>query len=130
MIPTREKKRLPKGFSYPLGAKKISDCLGDVPQIEAMRLTFEWRDEFWVSKWRKRINEHGIVTLMEVQYASRSDEWWLFVYSVPSEYNVAARDLLLGGAIHKLSTLLRDAGRSPEYFAHTIQFNLGEQSAT
>lgn len=126
MIPTREKKPLPKGYSYPLGAQKISSALGELPQEGAISFCFEWRDEFWVSKWQKRISENGTVKLISAEYASRWDEWWVYVYSVPSTHSTTARELLLKSALSKLGDQLREAGRRPSYFKESIVYNLAK----
>lgn len=127
MIPTEYKERLPKGFSYPLGAKAISEIIGEIPQAENISLRFEWRDEFWVSKWQKRIEGYGTVRLVEAQYTVRWDEWWIYVYSVPSNCNAAARQFLLSGPLEQLGDALRLAAKVPESFNHVISWNLSSQ---
>jgi hypothetical protein len=134
MIPTDHKDKLPKGFSYPLGAEKLSMALGDVvPQAESMGLWFLWKDEIWTSNWRKRINDLGVVTLIAASYRKDGLEssrlfgwgdWRLHVYAVPSEYNVAAREFLLGGALKQLATKLREASGKVEFFDERISFHL------
>jgi hypothetical protein len=61
LIPTAKKQRLPKGFSYPLGAEAISAAFAGVPQLENASLWFSWRDEYWASEWRRRIDALGEV---------------------------------------------------------------------
>jgi hypothetical protein len=124
MIRTDSKAKLPKGFAYPLGAEKISEGLGKVPQAESTILRFEWRDEFWVSIWRDRIKSLGVITLVEASYWDRWDEWRLFVYAVPREYSVAAREHLLGGGLTQLAAALREAYGKSEHFSHKVTFNL------
>ena len=96
LISTRRKEKLPKGFSYPLGAGKVSAALEGIPQFENAEIWFSWRDEFWASQWRKRIQERGVVTLLRASYWDYSGRWDFHLYSVPSEYNVFAREHLLG----------------------------------
>lgn len=94
IIPTAMKEKLPKGFSYPLGAKAISEGLGLVV-IDKATLWFCWRDEYWASSWRDKIDRLGTVTLLEVSTAPFSADPVLRVYAVPSEYSLIARDHLL-----------------------------------
>ena len=124
MIATDSKAKLPKGFSYPLGAEKINSFLGDIPQAETMKMKFEWRDEFWVSSWRKRIDTLGVVTLVEATFWEYFNEWRLFVYAVPKEFNVSAREFLVGGQLQELGNKLRAVPPEATYFRETISFRL------
>lgn len=107
-----------------MGAESISNVIGELPQIESTSLTFEWKDEFWSSKWRERINNNGVVTLVEATYWSRREEWRLYIYAVPSKYNVAAREYLLTNRLKELGELLRKASSQAGFFNHKIMFNL------
>ena len=124
MIRTKEKEKLPKGFSYPLGAEKVSEVLGEIPQLEFSGLRFNWRDEFWKLKWQKRIRELGVLTLIRAQYQPLWDELWIFVYSVPSEYSEAARELLVGGELQMLSQQLKQSDLKLNGFDKSIKFSL------
>jgi hypothetical protein len=94
LIPTARKEKLPHGFSYPLGAERISEALAGIPQFETMELWFAWRDEFWSSRWRRRIIDRGVVTLLEISFWEYFGRWHVGVYSVPSEYVCVARERL------------------------------------
>jgi hypothetical protein len=95
LIPTARREKLPKGFSYPLGAEDISEAFADIPHLEHAALWFGWRDEYWCSSWRKKIESRGSVKLLEVGVSPLSGEPVLYVYSVPSEYSLVARGHLL-----------------------------------
>ena len=128
MIRTQSKEKLPKGFSYPVGASALSLVIGDIPQ-EDMELLFVWRDEFWKSKWQKRIDTLGVVTLIEARYWNTYDDWRLFAYAVPREYSAVARKFLLSGPLSALGAILRQVGREPRDFAsHMIQFELSKKA--
>ena len=127
MIPTLNKERLPKGFSYPLGAKTVSEVIGGIPQAENISLCFRWRDEFWVSKWRKRVEERGTVKLVEAHIVLWDNEWRIYIYSVPSDCNMVARQFLLNGPLKKLGDDLRLASGVSERFNHVILWNLSNQ---
>ena len=94
VIKTSRKEKLPKGFSYPLGAEAISAALDGIPQFDNAVFWFSWRDEFWVSRWRKRLKEHGPVVLLQIAYSEYFRQWDVRVYSVPSEHAVFAREQL------------------------------------
>jgi hypothetical protein len=59
MIPTKSHEYLPKGKAYPVGAESITEILTDVPQIEELVLYFYIQDEYWASKYNKKIKEGG-----------------------------------------------------------------------
>jgi len=91
LIPTFHKEKLPAGFAYPLGAEAISAELGDLPMFQDAELWFRWRDEYWASRWRKRVASQGVVTLLKIDSDYRADRWRLMAYSVPAQYAVLAR---------------------------------------
>jgi hypothetical protein len=95
LIPTARKEKLPKGFSYPLGAESISEAFEGVPHLQNATIWFDWRDEYWASRWRKKIKSHGSVKLLDVGASALSGEPVLRLYSVPSEYSLLAREHLL-----------------------------------
>lgn len=74
LIPTASKEKLPEGFSYPLGAEAISEVFDTVPHLENATIWFSWRDEYWASSWRKKIESRGSVTLLEVGASPLSGE--------------------------------------------------------
>lgn len=110
------KERLPKDFSYPLGAELISKNIGELPQAEKVSLIFAWKDEFWASKWRKRVAQRGTVALIQARYYRTRDEWWISVYAVPSDCSAVAREFLLGGALARIGEALRKGASLPESF--------------
>jgi hypothetical protein len=91
LVPTAAKDKLPKGFTYPLGAKAISTALEGIPALEDSRFWFSWRDEYWASAWRQKIASLGEVTLLKIEKAHFGDGREIHVYAVPSEYSEAAR---------------------------------------
>jgi len=92
LISTNRKKKLPKGFSYPLGAEGIPEAFDGIPHLEKATIWFHWRDEYWASIWRRKVENRGSVKLLEVGASPLSGEPVLHVYSVPSEYSCMARE--------------------------------------
>ena len=68
----------------------------------------------------------GTVTLIEVKYWNLYGEWHLNIFSVPREFNVEARKVLLDRELGLLAGLLRDTGTEIDHFSHKIEFNLSE----
>lgn len=95
LIRTAAKERLPKGFSYPLGAEAISTALQGIAALHTASLWFSWRDGYWASAWRQKIAALGEVTLLTIDdsYFGRPRD--VRVYAVPSGYSIAARERLL-----------------------------------
>jgi len=117
VIPTVRKEKLPKGFSYPLGAEAISAALGGLRQLERAEITFQWRDEFWASRWRKRVQNRGVLTLLRVAFLDYFGSWRLDVYSVPSQYSVQAREHLQVELLRIHSELASVGGSSKSFKA-------------
>lgn len=125
LIPTTRKEKLPKGFSYPLGAEAISAAFDGVPELTNATFWFKWRDEYWASEWRQKLKTHGDVKLLEVGHSPLSGERVLNVYSVPSEYAVVARDHLLA-ELPGVRRKLLDGGRSSKALRVVVILSLSE----
>ena len=123
-IPTAAKERLPKGFTYPLGAQAISVALDSVPGLEDARLWFSWRDEYWASEWRQKIAALGEVILLEVADSCLGPGRAVRVYAVPSEYSLAARATLLS-ELPRVRRVLADGETAGGSLRVRITFDLG-----
>src|SRR5882724_6416542 len=75
LIKTAKKEKLPKGFSYPLGAEALCAALDGIQQFDKALLWFSWRDEFWVSRWRKRLQALGPILLLKISYSEYFGGW-------------------------------------------------------
>ncbi len=123
LIRTARKQRLPKGFSYPFGAEAISAALEGIPQFDNAELWFTWRDEFWASRWRKRLQSQGLITLLRVDYSQYFGVWHLYVYSVPSDCAVVAREHLIV-ELRRVRDGLRAAGPHSRSFHAYVRLSL------
>ena len=131
VIPTRKREELPDEFAYPLWPERITRYLQDTPQREDAELVFQWRDEFWESHWRQRIEQHGTIKLISaiytVNWSPYYPKWTIEVYSVPKEYLTAAQEILLDGAMEALAEKLIDHGLTPEVDTkESIKMNLAD----
>lgn len=117
VIPTRIKEKLPPEFSYALWPSKVTDLLQRTPQRYDAELVFHWRDEFWESHWRKRIRQHGVITLVSAEYTPHWSEffpkWKINIYSVPNEYLTPAQEILFDGGMQTLAERLEAHGLTP-----------------
>jgi hypothetical protein len=125
LIPTAAKDRLPKGFSYPLGAQAISVALEGIPVLGDARFWFSWRDEYWASEWREKIEALGQVTLLQVSDCFVSHGRDVRVYAVPSEYSASARERLTA-ELPRVRRALLAAGDSLGSSRVTVTLNLAE----
>lgn len=123
LIPTARKEKLPKGFSYPLGAQAVCGALDGVPQLEGARLWFCWRDEYWASEWRAKLEALGDVTLLEVTDSYIGHGRDLRLYAVPSEYSVAAREQLIA-ELPRVRRALLAKGSASKYPRVSIALSL------
>ena len=124
-IPTAAKDRLPKGFSYPLGAQAISVALEGIDLLGDAKFWFSWRDEYWASEWRQKIKALGQVTLLEIADSYVSHGRDVRVYAVPSEYSVSARERLTA-EFPMVRRALLAAGDSLGSSRVTVTLNLAE----
>jgi len=53
LIPTLYKTRLPREFSYPIGAEALSEQLAGVPQFSEFRICFSDVVSAWKSKFSR-----------------------------------------------------------------------------
>ena len=128
LIPTTRKEKLPEGFAYPLGAGAISAALEGIPQFDNAEIWFHWRDEYWVSRWRKRLDAHGVITLLRVSYAEYSGHWHVDVYSVPAAYSATAREHLLA-ELPQIHAQLSTAGMAAKGVRPSVTLSLSEVDA-
>jgi hypothetical protein len=128
LIPTARKEKLPEGFSYPLGAESISEALDTVPPLQNATIWFNWRDEYWASSWRKKMESLGSFKLLEVGASPLSGEPVLRVYSVPSEYSLVAREHLLA-ELPRVRRQLLAGGRVAREVPIRVTLNLSEAEA-
>ncbi len=128
LIPTVRKEKLPEGFSYPLGAEGISEAFDTVPHLENATIWFHWRDEYWASGWRKKIESRGSVKLLEFGASPLSGEPVLRLYSVPSEYSSVAREHLLA-ELARVRRKLLAGGHAAKTGRITVTLSLSEAGA-
>lgn len=128
LIKTARKEKLPKGFSYPIGAQAISEALQGIPQFDEIELWFSWRDEFWVSRWQKRLHARGTLSLLQASYSSHFGRWYVYLYSVPSDCVVSAREHLMA-ELPQIRAQLSAAASSPNGFIAKVTFDLSKKDA-
>lgn len=128
LIRTESKGKLPRGFSYPTGAKALSDALAGVPQYAELQIAFSWKDTFWSSEYRAKLVSLGNVTLVEVTYSKRWDEWLIRVHAVPSEHAHAARQWL-EGKLDELAAALGAAVSETRSFQWVASYPLSQTVA-
>ena len=131
VIPTRRREELPDDFAYTLWPSKVTELLKDTPQRDDAELVFHWRDEFWESHWRQRIQQHGTIKLVDAEYTPHWSpyfpKWKINIYSVPKEYLTAAQEILFDGGMAQLAARLRTHGLTPAETVHeAISMNLAD----
>jgi hypothetical protein len=72
-----------------------------------------------------RVDSRGVVTLLQVSYAAYFGRWQVYVYSVPTEYSVLARQHLLS-ELPRVRNQLSAVGLASRGFEASIVFNLSE----
>ena len=128
LIKTARKEKLPKGFSYPVGAQALSEALQGIPQFDEIELWFSWRDEFWVSRWQKRLQARGTLSLLQANYFPHFAGWYVYLYSVPSDCAVSAREHLMA-QLPRIRTQLSASASNPSGFIARVSFDLSAVDA-
>ena len=137
-IPTANKYKLPKEFSYPLGAKEISEALAEVPQYSKLSITFMDRGIFWASKYKQSIKNNEQIEILEIQYyipkgnistpkkwlneGYPNSGWKITVYAVPKENRHQANIALKAKVLPRLEQWLKKIGDTNEFTLHRKSF--------
>jgi hypothetical protein len=129
LIRTKRKERLPKGFSYPIGAELMSTALRGVPQYSLAEIIFSWKDTFWASKYQSRLRELGSITVVDVDYSSRFDSWTIRIHAVPSAHNTRAREGL-PAVLSVLSDRMKLTSIEPDSFRWSAEYDLASAHVT
>jgi hypothetical protein len=127
MIKTTSKDKLPKGYSYPIGAEIISAGLFEVPQYEDLRIGFWMKDEFCASRYNQKIKEAGDIIVLKVWYFSRSrysNYWTIIISSVPSAFKKDASEKIVSQILPVLREQLLKAGKNVEHFTFSANYSL------
>lgn len=140
LIPTKYKNKIPKGFSFPIGAKDISESLQGIPQYNKFELTFHDRDTFWSSKFHERIKGKDFITVIEISYSRyranistpkdweesgySNPNWVVRVYALPSEYRSNTKTQLLEIAMPLYKKWLNEIGDIKEFGSYRKSFIL------
>jgi hypothetical protein len=126
MIKTRVKEKLPRGYSYPVGAEIISVGLSEVPQYEELQINFWMQDEYWASSYNRKIKEAGDIIVLEAQYFSYSwgSGWKIRINSVPSAFKKDASEKIISQVLPVLRERLLKAGINAEHFSFSASYSL------
>jgi hypothetical protein len=123
LIRTASRDKLPRGFSYPVGAEIVSSALHDIPQFSLMEIHFAWKDGFWTSRYNEKLKALGKITVLEVCYENWNGEWRIDVSAVPSEHKqIAGRQL--SDALPRFARELAQTPLKPSYFHWQLRYDL------
>ncbi len=126
MIKTTYKEKLPKGYSYPVGAEIISAGLSDVPQYEELGIDFWIKDEFRASRYNQKIKESGDIIILKARYFSYSwgSGWTIEINSVPSAFKKDASEKIVSQVLPALREKLLKTGMNGERFSFRANYSL------
>jgi hypothetical protein len=114
LIPTQWKEKLPRGYSYPVGAELLSQALWGIPHYPDLSIGFSWRDTFWASAYQARLKALGDIDLIKF-HRSHPDDWTISVNAVPSAHSRSARESILTIALPALRAVLLSSLVAPGY---------------
>lgn len=94
LIPTRYKEKLPKDWSYPLGAEIITKRLNGIELSDPFDIWFQWRAEFWYSKFQENVKGLGDIVILECRSSLFHSGLTLYLYALPSTIKKNVRESL------------------------------------
>jgi hypothetical protein len=121
MIPTRRKAKLPRDWSYPIGAEALTKGLAGTPHAEALTVSF-WH----YSSFHRPENEPYVIFVAQHRSARKpgysghrglvesgcfDQKWELTVHPVPSHLRQAAHQLLRERGLPLVVEWLRSSER-------------------
>jgi hypothetical protein len=110
IIKTIHKDRLPKGWSYPVGAEAISSLLLEARQFNEIELFFQDRGQYWKSDFNITIKEQGEIKILDFGNSYLSDGGYLLhVYAVPSEKRQHVNEQFIAGILPALRAYLKSS---------------------
>ena len=126
MIKTSHKDKLPQGMSYPVGAEILSNALVGVPQYEKLSISFNIRDECWVSSYNQKIKEKGEIAVLIVRHflSYHFDGWQIRISSVPSLHKKQVSEQLITQVLPELRQRLIKVGSEAETFDFSASLSL------
>ena len=129
VLPTSYKQKLPRGWSYPIGAEVLSSHLLGIPQFADLRVHFSRHNLFFASRHESN-RRAGRPYVILAAYFRRPENspaaprkptipWWtirweLVVYAVPSALKSAAHSLLVETAMPRLREWFLTLSREPQ----------------
>jgi hypothetical protein len=99
------------GFSYPLGQTQIVDVLRDVGAVADLYLSCPSRDVWNEQLTGPLLRAHWFAEANHDYAAGRT---WLYLYAVPADLRVRARDILLAGPLHDACRWIKQARERPD----------------
>src|SRR5205809_4720577 len=116
LIPTLYKTRLPREFSYPIGAEALSKHLAGVPQLSEFRICFSDLVSARKSKFQQMIAEGADYEIVTARLWSPFE---IFVYPVQRALKHAAQEALVSHRLPQLRDwMLRQSSRTTLTFAY------------
>lgn len=103
LIPTINRDKLPKHWSYPVGAELVSNALADLPQYNTVDLFFYYRERMSLTTFKQDSLErlerlkhfkstYGFQKIISVIWAL--NKWGVSIFAVPSEERLQTKQII------------------------------------
>lgn len=116
MLQTTYRGKLPKGWSYPIGAERLTEVLSGVPQLDTIELRFHTHEHILASAHQRSLNSGEPITVIRISYRNiqpgltgsndmiasgwYAEHWDISVHGVPSgSRSVALRAIVDAGSL-------------------------------
>lgn len=134
VIPTSSRLPLPRGWSYAIGAERLSSILKDVPQFAALSLSFLPSEAVLLSDQVRAIASGKPIAICRVSYQNLQpgltgshdhiergwyeETWKVAVHAVPSSFRRAAEEAIVASAARLTSWLTTPRPETWRYGRH------------
>ena len=118
LIPTKRKEKLPKDWSYPIGAEAISKSLETFEHIQEIELFFSWRGEYWHSKFQEKVKALGEIRIFECHNSYFSDGMSIYTYAVPANMKSEVRNAMEAEIFPKFQQWISEKYRNGRFVVH------------
>jgi len=137
LIKTTYRIKIPKNFSYPIGAEILSHAFKDLKYYDDLEIMFRYKRECFASKFNKTIKQKGEILIFHLEYNKMKlgfkagtmvyeEGWEIVVYAVPTELRHTIKILFLNDILIKarnwLESLEKELPRI--YCGFTVSFDL------
>lgn len=138
-ISTELRDKLPRDHLFPLSSKVLSSSLLGVPQYSELLACYKFRDVYWASEYRQKLDDLGSIAVLGARYTNPQPfhsssnkmieegyyepKWRLNITAVPRKYVRIVKVALIEEALPKVHDWLVQTGLPNDNTTRGISFH-------